>query len=398
MAPSPKPQGLDTNCWLVSDEGAAWLDWLEDQDPRSLATLNRLKQQLTPEQVKLLLAQHDLRARAVRKFPAARQMFFTDIGLQQATDLQIATYKAQRFPADQPLADLCCGIGGDLIALAQRGGVTAVDASQLHLLLAAANVAATGGHLLATVCQWAEESDLTRWAAWHIDPDRRVADRRATRLENFSPPLDTLSQMLHQNPNAALKLAPASTIPAHWAEQGQVEWISHLRECKQQVVWLGSLARRPGSRRATRIVGDGQIDFFEGTARTSQVDSSTPGRYLFDPDPALVASGLLDTLAHEKNLARLSPKSQYLTATVAIAEPLLQTFEVLDVQPIDVKRLRRAVSDAGWGVLELKQRGVELKLEPLRQKLKPRGSGEGTIIFTPTVEGNRAILCRRVAV
>lgn len=395
--PSPdQSEPLTTSQWLVSEEARTWFQWLGTVHPHAIGTLTRLRKELSSQQSAAILAQAELRKRAARKFTQADQMFFTDIGLQQSTDQEIAAYKALRFPADQPLADLCCGIGGDLIALAQRGPVTAVDASADHLCFADANASAHGAKLADTRCGWAEETPLQQFAAWHIDPDRRHEDRRTIRLDSFSPTLDQLEAMLRLNRNAALKLAPASRLPEAWEEEGQCEWISHHRECKQLVVWLGELAHQPGTRKATRIDQAGRVDSFEGTVR-SPISSSDVGSYLFDPDPALVASGLVDTLAESLHLTRLSPDSHYLTGCDAIDHPLLQSFEVISQEKVDAKRLKKAVTEAQWGTLELKQRGLELKLEAMRKQLKPRGKEEGTIVFTPTVAGNRAILCRRAA-
>ncbi|WDI42685.1 class I SAM-dependent methyltransferase [Bremerella sp. P1] len=395
--PSPdQSESLTTSQWLVSDEAKSWFDWLGEVNVNAIGTLTRLRQELSGEQSAALLSQAELRKRAKRKFAHAEAMFFTDIGLQQSTDQEIAAYKAQRFPTDQPLADLCCGIGGDLIALAQRGPTTAVDASADHLCFADANVSAHGAKLADTRCGLAEDTPLEQFAAWHIDPDRRHEDRRTIRLDSFSPSLDQLEAMLRRNRNAAMKLAPASRLPEAWEEEGQCEWISHHRECKQLVVWLGELAQKPGTRRAARIDPAGQVDFFEGMVR-SPVSSTEVGLYLFDPDPALVASGLVDTLAASLQLTRVSPDSHYLTGSDTLAHPLLQTFEVLTQEKVDAKRLKKAVAQVEWGTLELKQRGLELKLEAMRKQLKPRGKGEGTIVFTPTVAGNRAILCRRAA-
>ncbi|QDU74914.1 hypothetical protein Pan97_19340 [Bremerella volcania] len=396
MSSPDQSEPLATCQWLVSEEAKSWFKWLRGVDANSIGTLTRLRQELRSEQAAALLSQVELRKRAARKFDHADRMFFTDIGLQQSTDQEIAAYKAKRFPADQPLADLCCGIGGDLIALSQRGPTTAVDASADHLCFAQANVSAHGAKLANIRCGLAEEVPLEPFAAWHIDPDRRHDDRRTIRLDSFSPSLDQLEAMLRRNRNAALKLAPASRLPKAWEEQGQCEWISNHRECKQLVLWLGELAQQPGTRRAARIDHAGNAEFFEGFARSS-VSSTIVGEYLFDPDPALVASGLVDTLAESLHLARLSPESHYLTGNDLLDHPLLQTFEVIRQEKVDAKRLKKTVAEAEWGTLELKQRGLELKLETLRKQLRPRGKGEGTIVFTPTVEGNRAILCRRAA-
>lgn len=383
--------------WLVSDEAAHWLDWLRAQDLKRMATLARLREELSPEQVAGLLELTELRERGKRKFAAADRMFFTKLGLQQATDEGIAAYKAARFPAAGNLADMCCGIGGDLMALARRAPTTAVDTSAEHLCFAEANVRAHGGSLAQVVHGLAEETPLEEFSAWHIDPDRRPTNQRTVRLEGFRPALDTLQSMLARNPNAAFKLAPASEIPPGWQAAGQCEWISHHRECKQLMVWLGSLSEEPGSCRATKLSGEGQIDHFTGMPATRQVKAAQVQAYLLDPDPSLVVSGLLDTLAESLGLARVSPQSQYLTSEQPIEHPLLQTFEVLVQEKIDSKQLKRAVADAGWAALELKQRGLELNLPKLRKQLKPRGAGEGTIVFTPTTEGNRAIFCRRLA-
>ncbi|RCS42209.1 class I SAM-dependent methyltransferase [Bremerella cremea] len=394
MESSEQSAPLNLAHWLTSREAAEWFAWLSKVDPQAIATLSKLRQELTAEQSQAILNQAQLRQRGVKKFTRAGQMFFTRVGQEQATDEEIAAYKACRFSPGQPLADLCCGIGGDLIALAQRGPTMAVDASPEHLCYAEANVAAYDANLAGTQCGLAEETPLQEFAAWHIDPDRRSDNRRTIKLDHFSPALPQLEMMLRANRNAALKLAPASRLPPEWEEQGECEWITHHRECKQLVVWLGNLAPQPGLRRATRIGNAGQIDSFLGSPNHSYA-STEIAACLFDPDPALVASGLVDTLAAELNLARVSPQSHYLTGPLSIEHPLLSRFEVQGVEKIDTKRLKKAITAANWGTLELKQRGLELKLEALRKQLKPRGDGPGTIIFTPTTVGNRAILCQR---
>lgn len=394
MDSSDQPDPLAIAKWLTSHEAASWFAWLADVDPAAISTVSRLRKELAAEQAQALLRQRDLRRRGAKKFAMAGQMFFTDVGLQQSTDEQVSAYKASRFPAGEPLADLCCGIGGDLIALAKQGATTAVDASAEHLCFAEANVSVHGAKLADACCGLAEDTPLESFAAWHIDPDRRHDNRRTIRLESFQPSLEHLEEMLRSNRNAALKLAPASSIPDSWQEEGTCEWISNHRECKQLVVWLGDLSVGHSRRRATRVGSDGQADCYE--ALPAEISSAAEvGNYLFDPDPALVASGLVDSLACDLNLARVSAQSHYLTSRQPVEHPLLQCFEVINQEKIDTKRLKKAIAQAEWGTLELKQRGLDLKLEALRKQLKPRAAGEGTILFTPTTEGNRAILAQR---
>lgn len=392
MDSSEQPE-LKISQWVVSERARPWLELLEGANLRWKAH-QTLRKSLNPEETSAVLQQADLRDRAIRKFGKASQMFFTDVGLQQSTDEVIAAYKAARFPTGQPIADLCCGIGGDLIALAKRGPTTAVDASADHLLFAESNVRANGAEVADTHCGLAETISLQQFAAWHIDPDRRPDKRRTIRLDSFSPSQDDLEAMLRQNRNAAMKLAPATSLPPQWEEEAECEWISHHRECKQLVAWFGELTQQPGHRRATRIDGTGQATSFVATPIPASPASELLG-YLYDPDPSLVAAGLVDAISAELGLSRISPQSHYLTGSDLIDHPLLQCFVVLGQEKIDKKRLKKAIAQQNWGVLELKQRGLELKLEAWRNQLKPSGAGEGTIIFSPTLAGNRAILCRR---
>src|SRR5499427_5513320 len=90
------------------------------------------------------LAQHELRRRARAKFSRAMDMFFTRAGLEQASAEVIAGHRLARYEGAGLIADLCCGIGGDLTALAAGRRVLAVDRDQLHLRMALANARAYG--------------------------------------------------------------------------------------------------------------------------------------------------------------------------------------------------------------------------------------------------------------
>ena len=122
--------------WLVGPDAAAWLNLAAAEDTASVGLTARLRRDLSAERAHLVLEQATLRRRAREKFAAAEKMFFTPLGLQQSTDEAIADYKAARFgermaekrrdaastPAGRPpsgdlVADFCCGIGGDLMAL-----------------------------------------------------------------------------------------------------------------------------------------------------------------------------------------------------------------------------------------------------------------------------------------
>src|SRR5262249_33045961 len=133
--------------WLIGPEGGRWLReaktaQLEHQSLVQMAA--NLRRELPPERVHLVLEQLELRERARKKYIRAEQMFFTRTGLEQATDEWVAAYKASRFPQGQTAVDFCCGIGGDLGAMAARGPVRGVDKDPVAVLLAEANLRSVG--------------------------------------------------------------------------------------------------------------------------------------------------------------------------------------------------------------------------------------------------------------
>lgn len=384
--------------WLTSDDAEPWLAQAAS-DSGSLTTLTAtLRRSLSAERAHLVLQQVALRARAVEKFPSAAKMFFTPRALQQATDHGIAAYKALRFPAGQPVADLCCGIGGDLMALAARGAAFGIDRDPVAVRLAQANAEATAvGHSLTLEClDLATDSDQLpcNAAAVHIDPDRRPEQRRTTRLNQFAPSLDVLDRLRTSHQNLAVKIAPASDIPAAW-QDAEREWISRRGECRQQVAWFGDLARAPGLRRATRVDNKG-YQTLVGAGDVQPVESVTHvGRRIHEPDPAVIAAGLVGELSVQTGWAPLDPRIAYLTGDALDAHPMAQSFEVIDTFAFELLRVRKAVHALGWGRLEIKLRGVPYRPESLRHQLRLQGSGSGSLLIARVGSGAVAILAQR---
>src|SRR5437773_2072848 len=124
-----------------------------------------LRQEYPPALVAAALTQIELRERARAKFAHAERMYFTRAGLEQASSERTAEHRARRYAGLDRIADLCCGIGGDLVALAAGRSVLAVDRDPVHLRLATLNADAT---------------DLKEAALW--SPALATVARRATIL------------------------------------------------------------------------------------------------------------------------------------------------------------------------------------------------------------------------
>lgn len=384
---------LEDYRWLISPAAEPWLA-TRDDDP--LRLLSRLRKELSAEHAHLVAEQLELRRRARDKFRLADRMFFTRKGLEQATDEQLAAYKANRFTECESISDLCCGIGGDLLAFAHRSPTLGVDRDEIVALLATANAAAHGFADVRCVVASREiaEVDLGT-SSWHCDPDRRPTGHRATRGELFEPTLESLAALLERNPHAAIKLAPATDLSADRCDRAEREWLESRGECRQQVAWFGNLARHPGHRAATVLLPDGRMRTIIGSDDHLPPIAQQIGRYLYEPAAAILAAKLTTDLCREHNLSSISSGVAYLTCDNPIDDLALAAFEVLDILPFDRKQLRAYCRQRHIGRLEIKKRGVEVDPERLRKEIVADGDNAATLLIAPHADKTRVMVAHR---
>lgn len=421
---------VDDYRWLIGAEGRRWLAEAEQDGGELAQQTRRLRNSLSAVECHLVLEQVALRRRASRKFSAAGRMFFTPRGLEQTSDELTAAYKASRFPPGALVADLCCGIGGDLLALAARGPVLGVERDPTIALLAEANLAelrrGASGQQSSEVlhCDLAQ-APLAGVAAWHIDPDRRPQGRRTTRVELHEPGVPAIESLLAAKPSGAVKLAPAADLPPGWSDSAELEWISRGGECKQLVAWFGALAAAPGLRRASVLTNPQASGGRQppGESHASQCDLPTQhaplacavrtlvgqpsqpipvarrmARYLAEPDAVVLAADLTGVLAAEHELAAIAAGSVYLTGDRAAPDAALAWFEIAEVLPFDVKRLKALLLARRCGRLEIKKRGVPHDPETVRRQLRVPGENSATLFITRQGAAVVAIVARRVEI
>src|SRR5262249_56443013 len=111
------------------------------------------------------------------------------------------------------VADLCCGVGGDLTALAAGRRVLAVDRDPLHLRMALANTRAYGVAAGVTaVAADVRDLSLRGVDGVFIDPARRAGQRRL-RAGDSEPPLEWCLSLPDAVARTGIKAAPG--LPPH---------------------------------------------------------------------------------------------------------------------------------------------------------------------------------------
>lgn len=394
---------LDDYRWLISEQGQALLRQVEGDPEDDLRLAATLRRELSAARTHLVLEQRTLRRRALCKFPQlGAHMFFTPKLLEQASGAEPAAWKAARFAERGLIADLCCGLGGDSLALAGRADMRAIDRDPLACLLVEANLLAArrlGLTHSKTVVIEAEASPchVHDAGAWHLDPDRRVAAVRTTRLELASPPPQAIDSLLAANPAGAIKLAPAAVVPLRWEEKAELEWLTSSGQCRQLVAWFGPLAQQPGVRRATALGRN--IASFAAADLPMPGSSTLPlaeriGGVLYEPDPSVLAAGLAGALAVQYGLLPLDRQGGYLTADGAPPCGLLRPYEVLEWLPFDLKRLKAVLRRRRLGRIALKKRGIDHNPAMLLRQLAVPGDEQGVVILLRLQGRQMAAVCR----
>ncbi|MDO4571662.1 MAG: hypothetical protein Q4D38_14870 [Planctomycetia bacterium] len=342
------------------------------------------------------------------KFPSAEKMYFTRVGLEQSTDFYIAQYKAKKFPKDLPTADVCCGIGGDLCALAKRGTTVGIDCSPSMGIVARLNLSVCVPEKKEACVRVSSAEDFLHsresdeFPCVHIDPDRRAQGGRTIRAEFFQPELSTVDELLRDRHLAVVKLAPGTVLPPHWSERATtIEWVGRGRECRQQLVWFASEYLPCGERRKATIVNSSENVrecSFLGEPYQNIQTSERFGSYMYDMESTIFAAKLEGAMAQHYQLCAISEESLFFTSDELVdgSEGLLHTFETIDVLPLDRKRLSQAVCALGWGEVEVKKRGRTPPPEEVHKWLKLTHGGDcGTIFVVKKGKKFYAILARR---
>ncbi|MFT2015800.1 THUMP-like domain-containing protein [Streptomyces sp. 796.1] len=371
---------------LLTDEGQALLGALRDLDPnQELAAATRLRRDHPADLVSAAIGQARLRQRAVAKFGAddAYRMYFTPDGVEQATRATVATHRARRFAAlgVRRLADLCCGIGGDALALARAGvSVLAVDRSPLTCAVARANAEALGlADLVEVRCAAVEDVSTAGCDALFVDPARRTGTGGGGRgrifdPEAYSPPLSWAVAAARGLPHAALKVAPGlphEAIPA----DAEAEWISDGGEVKEAVLWFGTA---PGARRATLLPAGATLTGGD----LPDPEPGPVGRWLYEPDGAVIRAHLVADVAAQVGGRLIDPTIAYVTSDELLPTGYASAYEITDVLPFNVKRLRALLREREVGVLTVKKRGSAVTPEELRKKVKLQGPASATVFLT----------------
>ncbi|GFG49925.1 S-adenosylmethionine-dependent methyltransferase [Mycolicibacterium agri] len=380
---------LDAVAYLCSDAGEQALrdvDAYPLTDATRIADVASIRREFgdrAPTLVETVL----LRRRAAAKFADASHWLFTDDALQQATAQPVAQHRARRL-AGAIVHDGTCSIGAELAALRDSAGfVVGSDIDPVRLAMARHNVGDV------PLCRADALAPITRDAVVLADPARRASGRRRFDPLDFMPPLDQLLAV-YRGRDLVIKCSPGIDFVAlaGLGFDGEIEVTSLGGSVREACLWSASLAEEGVRRRATLLDQEEEIT----DAEPDDCPVAPAGRWIVDPDGAVVRAGLVRHYAARHGLWQLDPDIAYLSGDRL--PDGVRGFQVLDEIAFSEKRLRQALSAHDAGAVEILVRGLDVEPDPLRRRLKLRGSQRLSVVLarigTGTASRATAFICR----
>ncbi len=399
----------DWHAALLTPEGRALVESLTPYDPRqALDAVARARRDPTwagrPDVVAAAATQAQARTRAASRFPGAPR-WWTLASLEQATRPVVAGMHARRYvdAGVTHVLDLCCGAGSDALAMSAAGmHVTAVDRDPDALWALTATALDAGVAVRTVRGDVLADADpllagLGPSGGCYVDPARRTQGSRAMHPESWAPPWSWVRDLAGRFPVTGAKAAPG--IPHDAIPTGaQVEWVSVAGTLVEAGVWWGPLRRGPARRVATMALEGGTSRSMDDASGIPPAPVGPVGRWLLEPDPALIRAGLVSLLATQLSGRLLDPRIAYVTTDRdPPATPWGTRYEVLEEVPVARRAMRAWLRARGFRDVIVKKRGLDIVPEHVRSQMRLAGGGPtALLVLTRTDRGPVGWSVRRV--
>jgi hypothetical protein len=405
--------------WLASAPAAEAWSFCSRLDVFSNASFSKFG--LTQRQLQVLKTQFEFaQGASKRKVADPWNWFWTKTLLEQASDQITAEETAKDFPTDSMVIDGCCGAGVDAVAIATHLSqeltlgerLLAIDSSEIACTLTQLN-ASRNGIDLRPVAIGFEDAELPTDGWLHLDPDRRVSGRTID-VHCTEPSWRAIAKEIQRAPGASIKAAPGfqpdDDYP--WEDCGPPDsrrWISRDGSVRQQRLYW----RIPKWNDAKRIVsayrksnGWHHEVFDSGpTSALAALDlieqdplQADKWTFVADHDPALRAANCVVSLSERLQLRMLGNEYGYCVGESFVENPLLRWYRVLEVMPMDHKKVRAMSRILKVGRWELKSRNIDIDLISWGKQLTVDKDSDvvGWLLLTKVGKKHVCLVCQEI--
>ena len=394
MSSNPDHTSTAIAAWeeLVSENGRLLVDQIALLERPNPSDIQRFRAKWPVEVVAAALELVRARRRAQAKFDRADELWCDLPGVEQATAQPVAEWKARRFAecGVDSVLDLCCGIGGDAMALAKVASVEAVDRDPLRCWMTARNAG----------CQTSAE-DVTGLGLegryLHIDPARRdeASGRRSWNPQDHQPAWSALSEMMSRANGAACKLGPGIPLPLDGApSETEYELVQSSGRLVQAILWTGALASAPGQRRATLLPEGRSVCGVPGMVPPAE-RLPEAGEWLVEARPALERAQLIaHQLDRRSDVFELAPGLGLMGSSTPVDDPWFTDWRIEAVLPLREKPLKRWLRAHDAGEVVVRTRGGQLEVDAWSRRLRGDGQTRWVVFGLRLGSTTRAIVAQ----
>lgn len=323
------------------------------------------------------------------------------LNLEQSSSEKTAEYKAG-LVSGKSLLDLTGGFGIDSFFFAQKLEKvihTELDPDLSELvahnfkILGAKNITPIAGDGLEFLKNLNEKLD---WI--YIDPSRRSdSGGRVFLLSDCLPNVpENLDLFWNKSRNLLIKTSPLLDLKAGLRELTGVSEI-HIVAVENEVKELLWVLKKDPSEALKIVTVDlkkTKDQFFSAIFGQDLAENfTTPLRYLYEPNAAIMKSGLFAELEQSLDLQKLHPNS-HLFSSNELKDFPGRRFEVLDVIPFKKKQLRSSLK---FEKAHIATRNFPESVASLRKQLKIKDGGSTYLFFTTGPAGEKIVLvCKKI--
>ena len=232
----------------------------------------------------------------------------------------------------------------------------------------------------------------------YIDPSRRDALKtKVFKLEDCLPDVGKhLDFFLERSDNVMIKLSPLLDISLTIKDLKfvkEIHVVAVKNEVKELLILIQKGYEAPSKIKTINIVASGQQTFEGYFPSNANVEFSAPKKYLYEPNAALLKSGLFNEISSGLNAPKLHSNSHLYTSDELLVFPG-RRFTILSVFKYNKKLLKRNFKSKSANITT---RNFHDSVAEIRKKTGIKEGGNDYLFFTTDIEENSIVIhCKKV--
>ncbi|MBZ9631787.1 class I SAM-dependent methyltransferase [Salegentibacter sp. LM13S] len=330
-------------------------------------------------------------------FKQARIYYPEKLNLEQTSSETTAKYKASLLKGDT-LIDLTGGMGVDDYYFAENfKEVIHCELNRELSEIAAHNFKQLGRKNIffrnEDSIAVLKDSDQS-FDSIYVDPARRDdAGGKVFKLADCLPNVPENIDLLFSKSAAILiKTSPLLDLQAGISELkfvAEIHIIAVNNEVKE-LLWMLKKDDTSATKIKTRNFTKTGLEEFEGIFKktASEINYSLPKNFIYEPNAAIMKSGLFEEVTHQTQTSKLHPNSHLYTSEMEINFPG-RKFKLNDIQEYKPGILKKKFKGIKGNITV---RNFPESVEILRKKLKIKDGGKNYLFFTTNTKNEKIVL------